>query len=137
MRIRSLRKKRAFTAAAVLTLAIGHRRDDRDLQRGRHRAAAAPAVRRQRSAGRAYRAERPRNLPGINYQEYVEWRSRTTTLESMAALTFNPLIMATREGTVRLTAAVMSPNYFEVLGVSAELGRVIGSVDEANSTSSS
>ena len=78
--------------------------------------------------------ERPRNLPGINYQEYVEWRSRTTTLESMAALTFNPqVIMATREGTVRLTAAVISPNYFEVLGVGAELGRVIGSVDEANS----
>ena len=57
-------------------------------------------------------------MPGINYQEYLEWRSRTTTLESMAPITFNPqVIMATREGTARLTAAVVSTNYFEVMGV--------------------
>jgi putative ABC transport system permease protein len=131
--IRSLRKNRAFTAAAVLTLALGigtttaiYSVVDTVLLRP------LPFDRDERLVA-ITEPERPRNLPGINYQEYLEWRSRTTTLDGLAALTFNPqVIMATREGTVRLTAAVISTNYFEVLGVRAELGRVIGSTDDAN-----
>ena len=131
--VRSLAKNRAFTAAAVLTLAIGigtttaiYSVVDTVLLRplpfeGSDRLVAITEP------------ERPRNLPGINYQEYGEWRSRTTTLESMAAMTFNPqVIMATREGTVRMTAHVSSMNYFEFLGVKAERGRVFGAADQAD-----
>ena len=32
----------------------------------------------------------PRTMRGINYNEYLEWRRRTTTLSGMSALTFNP-----------------------------------------------
>ena len=131
--IRSLRKNRAFTIAAVLTLSIGigattaiYSVVDTVLLRPLPFAGSDRIV-------AITEPERPRKMPGINYQEYLEWRSRTSTLESMAAITFNPqVIMATREGTVRLTAAVISTNYFEVLGVGAELGRVIGSADDAN-----
>jgi putative ABC transport system permease protein len=130
---RSLRKSAAFTATAVLTLSIGigtttaiYSVVDTVLLRplpfdGSDRLVAITEP------------ERPRNLPGINYQEYGEWRSRATTLESMAAMTFNPqVIMATREGTVRMTAHLSSMNYFEVLGVTAERGRVFSAADEAN-----
>jgi predicted permease len=131
--LRSLRKNRAFTIAAVLTLAIGIGATtaifsvvDTVLLRPLPFAGSDRIV-------AITEPERPRNLPGLNYQEYLDWRSRTSTLDGMSAMTFNPqVIMETREGTVRMTAAVVSTNYFEVLGVSAELGRVIGSTDDAN-----
>ena len=75
----------------------------------------------------------PRTMRGINYNEYLEWRRRTTTLSGMSALTFNPqAMMPTREGTARLTAALISANYFDVFGMKAMLGRVITQSDEAN-----
>jgi putative ABC transport system permease protein len=131
--LRSLRKNRAFTAAAVLTLAIGigattaiYSVVDTVLLRPLPFAGSDRLV-------AITEPDRPRNLPGINYQEYLDWRSRATMLESMAAMTFNPqIIMQTREGTVRMTAAVISMNYFEVLGVSAGRGRLIGGADTAN-----
>ena len=131
--LRSLRKNRAFTAAALLTLSIGIGATtaifsvvDTVLLRPLPFASSDRIV-------SITEPERPRTLPGINYQEFLEWRSRATTLEAMAAHTFNPqVIMATREGTARLTGGVISTNYFEVLGVGAALGRVIGPADEAN-----
>jgi predicted permease len=131
--VRSLQKNRAFTIAAVLTLSIG--------------IGAATAIFSVvntvllqplpfASSDRLVaitEPERPRTLPGINYQEYLDWRARATTLEGMAAHTFNPqVIMATREGTARLAAGVISTNYFEVLGVDAALGRVISTADDTN-----
>ena len=131
--LRSLTKNRAFTIAAVLTLSIGigattaiYSVVDTVLLRP------LPFTNSDRIVAIS-EPERPRNLPGINYQEFIEWRSRATTLEAMAAHTFNPqVIMATREGTARLTAATISTNYFEVMGVDAAIGRVITTSDETN-----
>ena len=131
--LRSLRKNRAFTVAAVLTLSIGIGATtaifsvvDTVLLRPLPFAGSDRIV-------AVTEPERPRALPGINYQEYLEWRSRTTAFASMSANTLNPqVIMATREGTARLTACVISTSYFEVLGVGAAIGRVIGATDDAN-----
>jgi predicted permease len=131
--LRSLRKNRAFTAAAVLTLSIGigattaiYSVVDTVLLRPLPFAGSDRLV-------AITEPERPRTMPGINYQEYLDWRARATTLDSMAAYTFNPqIIMATREGSSRLTAALISTNYFDVKGVSAALGRVIGATDDHN-----
>ena len=131
--LRSLRRSSSFTIAAVSTLAIGigattaiYSIVNTVLLRP------LPFADSDRIVS-ITEPERPRNLPGINYQEYLEWRSRTTTLESVAVHTFNPqVIMATREGTARLTASEVSTNYFDVLGVDAAIGRVIGAADEAN-----
>jgi putative ABC transport system permease protein len=69
----------------------------------------------------------------VNYAEYLEWCSRTTTMSGLASVGMNPqVIMPTREGTARLTAGIISTNYFEVLGVGAALGRTIVSADDAN-----
>lgn len=131
--MRSLRKNPSFTIAAVLTLAIGigattaiYSVVDTVLLRP------LPFADSDRIVA-ITEPERPRNLPGVNLQEFFEWKSRTTTLEAMAAHTFNPqVIMATREGTVRLTAATVTTNYFEVMGATAAIGRVITPADEAN-----
>jgi predicted permease len=131
--LRSLRKNRAFTVAAVLTLSIGISATtaifsvvDTVLLRP------LPFAGSDRVVALA-EPDRPRGFPGINYQEFLEWRSRTTAFASMAAYTLNPqVIMATREGSARLTACVISTNYFEVLGVGAAIGRVIGATDDGN-----
>ncbi len=77
--------------------------------------------------------ERPSNIPPISYGEYLDWQSRTTTLEGLAAVTFNPnVVMQTPAGLVRVTAGYVSANYFEVLGARAQLGRTLVSADAAN-----
>ena len=131
---RSLRRSPAFTTAAVLTLAIGI---------GATTAiysvvntvliSALPFERGDRLVRLVEPEINPRTMRGINYNEYLEWRRRTTTLSGMSALTFNPqVMMPTREGTARLTAAMISANYFDVFGMNAMLGRVITQSDEAN-----
>ena len=131
--MRSLRRSPSFTIASVLTLAVGigattaiYSVVDTVLLRP------LPFDRGDRIVA-ITEPENPRGTPGINYQEYLEWRSRTSTLETMAAFTLNPqVIMPTREGTARLTAAVVSANYFDALGVRASVGRVLQSHDEGN-----
>jgi predicted permease len=131
--LRSLRKNPAFTAAAVLTLAIGigattaiYSVVDMVLLRPLPFAGSDRIV-------AITEPENPRGMPGINYQEALDWRSRSTTLEDLATHTFNPqVIMRTRDGTVRLTAGIISTNYFDVLGVRPALGRLLDRQDDAN-----
>ena len=97
---RSLRRSPAFTTAAVLTLAIGI---------GATTAiysvvntvllSALPFERGDRLVRISEPELNPRTMRGINYNEYLEWRRRTTTLSAMSALSFNPQVMLpTREG---------------------------------------
>jgi putative ABC transport system permease protein len=131
--IRSLAKSRAFTAAAVLTLAVG-------IGAATTICTVVDAVLLQplpvRDGDRLVRIvehERPRNMAGVDYQEYLEWRSRATTLSGLAAVTFNPrFLMRTPAGLVRLTGASVSANYFEVLGATALFGRTLMSGDADN-----
>ncbi len=132
--MRSLRRSPAFTIAAVLTLAIGI---------GATTAiysvvntvliSALPFERGDRLVRLTEPEINPRTMRGINYNEYLEWRRRTTTLSGMSALNFNiQAMMPTREGTARLTAAVVSANYFDVFGIKTMLGRGITEDDEVN-----
>ena len=132
--VRSLRRSPAFSTAAVLTLAIGIGTTtaissivDTVLIRP------LPYPESDRLVRLTEPELNPRTMRGLNYNEYLEWRARTSTLAGMAAQSFNPQVMLpTREGTARLTAAMVSPNYFEVFGIRPALGRVIRSTDEAN-----
>jgi putative ABC transport system permease protein len=77
--------------------------------------------------------DRPSTLPRLTFQEYVDWRSRARTLSGLAASSMDPqLNVRTPAGTVRLTAAFVSGNYFEVLGVGAAIGRALTLADEAS-----
>lgn len=131
--VRSLSRSPGFTAAAVLTLAVGigattaiYSVVDTVLLQPLPFPDADRLV-------RVVENERPRDMPVVSYQEYLEWRSRTTTLSGLAAVTFNPqVMMPTRAGTIRVSGGLVSSNYFEVLGAEAMLGRTLVSGDDAN-----
>jgi putative ABC transport system permease protein len=131
--VRSFGRSRGFTAAAVLTVSLG--------------IGAATAIfsvvhtvlLRPLPLADADRLvqivenDRPRTMAGVNYGEYLEWQSRTTTLSGLAAASFNPqVVMSTPGGLVRMTGGFVTPNYFEVLGARAMLGRTLLSSDSAN-----
>jgi putative ABC transport system permease protein len=130
--VRSLRRSRAFTIAAMLTLSIGIGAtttifsivDTVLLQPLPLPDSDRLVIIREPEITRA--------IQGANYLEFLEWRSRAKLID-VAAESFNPqVIMPTREGTARLTAAMISWNYFEVMGITAAMGRVIGSADDGN-----
>lgn len=128
---RSLRRSPGFTFAAVLTLSIGigtttaiYSVVDRVLLQPLPFPDAHRLV-------RITEPERPRQMPGVTHAEYVDWRSRMTTVSGLAGVTLNPqALIRTREGTVRLAAGLVSTNYFEVLGSKALLGRTLLSSDD-------
>src|SRR5262245_6565956 len=74
-----------------------------------------------------------RGVPRMNHQEYLAWRARTGTLSGLAAFSGHPQIAVTTPGgTARMSAGMVSGNFFEVFGTPALLGRTIVSSDEAN-----
>jgi predicted permease len=131
--VRSLRRSPAFTIAAVLTLAIGigattaiYSVIDRILLEP------LPFPDGDRLV-LIREPERTPRTPGLTFAEYLEWRSRTTTLSGVTAIGLNPqVIMPTREGTARLAGGLVATNYFEVMGIHAAIGRTIVSADEAD-----
>jgi predicted permease len=131
--IRSLGRSRAFTIAAMLTLAVG-------IGATTTIVSVVDTVLLQPlplpDSGRLVAIQEPeltRNTPGVNYAEFVEWRSRSKLID-LAAQGFNPfVVMPTRDGTARLTAATISHNFFEVMEINAALGRVVVSADQGNS----
>jgi putative ABC transport system permease protein len=131
--VRSLARSPGFTTAAVSTLAVGI---------GATTAICSvvntillrplPLLEADRLV-RIVERDRPRDLPGVNYREYFDWQSRTTTLTGLAAATSNlQVVMPTPAGLVKVTAGYVSSNYFEVLGAKPLLGRTLVSADAAN-----
>jgi putative ABC transport system permease protein len=128
--VRSLSRTPAFTTAAVLTLAVG-------IGASTAICSVVNAILLRplplRDADRLVRIverERPRNMPGVNYREYLDWQSRTRTLAGLASAAFNPnVVMSAPTGLVRVTAGQVSSNYFEILGAPALLGRALVSAD--------
>jgi predicted permease len=137
--LRGLRRTPAFTAAAVLTIALGigattaifsvvnsillrplpYANSDRLVQLAENMATpTADGVRRSRRFG-------------LTQQEFFEWRRRTTTLSHLAGVAnlMNNAIM-TAEGRIAAPRAIVSPALFEMLGVQAQLGRTLTADDE-------
>jgi putative ABC transport system permease protein len=135
--IRGLRRTPGFTAAAILTLGLGigatvaivsvaHAVILRPLpfpesDRLVHLTESAPPpVPGQPSP--------PRN---ITYAQFEEWRARTT-MGPVAALRWDPQVMApTPRGTARLSGGLVTPDWFDLLGTPAMLGRTLRPSDAA------
>jgi putative ABC transport system permease protein len=130
---RSLRRSAGFSAAAILTLAVGIGATTA-ICSVVHTVLFRPLP--FPDAGRLVRIvenARPRNLPVISYREFLEWRPRATTLSGLAASAFNPQgVMAAPLGLVRVTGAFVSANYFEVLRASPLIGRTLVSSDASS-----
>ena len=75
---------------------------------------------------------RPPFQRAVTYQEFLEWRNRSTTLADAFAVSMGENVVRTREGMARLWGATLSANTFTVLGARAELGRPLVAGDATN-----
>jgi putative ABC transport system permease protein len=75
---------------------------------------------------------RPPFQRGVTYQEFLEWRARSTTLSDAFAVSAGENVVRTSQGTARLWGATVSANAFTVLGAGAMLGRTLVAADDAN-----
>jgi putative ABC transport system permease protein len=127
---RALARHRGFTAVAVFTLSIGIGATTAICTLANAiLLAPLPLVDGDRLV-RIVENDRPRGVPGLTYREYDEWQARTTTLTGVATSTSHPqVVVRTPTGVVRMTGGMVSPNYFEVLGTRAMLGRTLASGD--------
>jgi predicted permease len=137
--LRGLRRAPGFTAAAVVTLALGigattavvsvvntillaplpYADADRLVQLIEQIPARQPG--------------RPASRRGLGRNELLEWQARTETLVGMAMAYGTPqAIMPTPQGTARLSGAMVSRHYFSLLGTSSYLGRTLQPEDETD-----
>jgi putative ABC transport system permease protein len=131
--VRSLARSPGFTAAAVLTLAVGIGATTAICSVVNAILLRPLPLRDADRLVRILERDRPREVPAVNYREYLEWQARTTTLTGLAAATSNlQVVMPTPAGLVKVTAGFVSSNYFEVLGARAMLGRALVSGDTAS-----
>jgi putative ABC transport system permease protein len=137
--IRGLARNRSFTAAAVMSLALGigaatavfsvintvlleplpYQGSDRlvrIVQRAAPANPSAPLLRRT----------------DMSRAELNEWRTSTRTLSAMGITITPPItLMPTASGSARLTGSLMSPNIFAMLGARAQRGRTLEPADAA------
>jgi putative ABC transport system permease protein len=134
--VRSLARSRGFTVAAILTLSVGigattaiysvvdtillqplpYPDSDRLVR----------IVENWTAGGRMFQR-------GVTHQEFLDWRTRATTLsETTAIVPMGQRMVRIPQGAVGLWGAMVSPNTFSVFQVRAMLGRTIGPDDSAN-----
>ncbi|MFP3940361.1 MAG: ABC transporter permease [Thermoanaerobaculia bacterium] len=69
-------------------------------------------------------------LRSASYPDYLDWRE-ARSLEGAAALGLEPLTWTGEAGAERLQGALVTPEYFPVLGVDAAAGRLLRPEDDA------
>ncbi len=124
--IRSLRKRPSFTLVAVLTLALGIGINTTVFS-------LANSV-----FLRQLPVRDPHNLVWVfsnneapnSYPDYVEYRNETEIFDGLLAYDWVPLNLGANGQAERVQGALVSGNYFDVLGIQAQLGRTISSGDD-------
>ena len=136
--VRTLRRSPGFAVAAVLTLALGigattaiYSVVDTILLQPLPFADADGLVQIAENVPSSVPG-RPPFQRGVTYQEFLEWRARSTTLADAFAVSMGENVVRTSEGTARLWGATVSANTFTVLGAGAMLGRTLVAGDDAN-----
>jgi len=136
--VRTLRRSPGFAIVAVLTLALGI-----GATTAIYSVVDTILLRPLPFAGADQLVEIAENVPsrvpgdppfqrGVTYQEFLEWRSRSTTLSDACAISMGENVVRTSEGTARLWGATVSANTFTVLGADAMLGRTLVAGDDVN-----
>ncbi|MFW6206499.1 MAG: ABC transporter permease, partial [Gemmatimonadota bacterium] len=83
-----------------------------------------------------YRSNEQREGHGpLSYPDYLDYRRRAQSLEDLAAYTQRPFVFAYEDQATRTWGGVVSQNYFDVLGLQAERGRLfLGDDKDAGSS---
>ena len=131
--VRMLRKQPAFTALALLTLALGIGAATTifsviqnvlfDPFPG-HTVERVVAVHIQDAAVAADRGRSYFQVP-----EFLEYRAQIQSFEEVIAGATEGVLFTTREGTEQFSGGLVSPNNFSFLGMPAELGRTLRAED--------
>ena len=122
--VRSLRRQPTFTAAVVLTLALGI-----GATIAVYTLVDAALLRRLpfRDPGRVVFlwgvAGPDRNIRGASIPETQDWRDRNRTLTDVSVYDVTSLNLRTEDGAERISAEMVSPSFFKTLGVTAQRGR--------------
>jgi len=139
--IRSLLRTPAFTAATVLTLAIGigaataiYSVVDTILFRPLPFPGGDRLVRLV-EYGPHFREGQPPLQRGITYQEHQGWRDRAKTIDEAAAIIgMSQRMVKTTDGAAGLWGAMVSGNIFSLLQTRPHLGRTLQPGDDADPT---
>lgn len=127
---RSLVKNWVFTVPAVLSLALGLGATA-TIVTFIHAIFAHPLDVREPAelvAVASRSAEEPGRLP-VSYPNYVDYRENSGVFTDLAAGRWLSVDLDTREGPQRIFGELVTPNYFEVLGVGAAAGRTLVTSD--------
>ena len=79
-----------------------------------------------------FRAGDPAYTRGLRWQEFLEWRERTTALSEAVGVSPSLGLLKTSHGTARLWGAMTSGATFPMLGTQAMIGRTLVPADDAN-----
>jgi putative ABC transport system permease protein len=124
--LRTLSHAPAFTAAAVLTLAIGMGAATA-IATAAHRALLQglpyPHGDRLVVAGHPYDDDDPGAVGNVGYETYLDWRARMRSFDELAIIRgWQPTLTGT-DGAERLSGLKVTWNFFRMLGVQPALGR--------------
>jgi putative ABC transport system permease protein len=129
---RSLLKKPGFTLIAIFTLALGI-----GANAGIFSLINAALFRPLPYADegrlvvlREVRTDDPQSSKGVSYLNFVDWRAQSRSFESMAIATTDAVTFKAEGEPLRVTAAVVSADLFQTLGVRPLLGRAFDASDE-------
>jgi predicted permease len=128
---RRLRSSRGFTAAAILTLALGIGANVTIFSLVNTIVFRPFGVKNQDELVFLNYHTSKMELPGISYPDYKDYRDRNTVLSGLAAFGYEAINIS-HSGTQnrRLWGYSVSGNYFDMLGVQPARGRVLHPADD-------
>jgi len=128
---RRLRSSPGFTAAAILTLALGIGANTIIFSLVNAVVFRPFGVQNQNELVFFNRHTSNGNVPANSYPDYKDYRDRNTVLSGLAAFNFTPMNIS-RSGAqnTRTWGFEVSGNYFDMLGVQPVLGRLLHPADD-------
>jgi predicted permease len=128
---RRLRSSPGFTAAAIVTLALGIGANTTIFSLVNAVAFRPFGVQRQNELVSINMRTAKAQFPTLSYPDYKDYRDRNTVLSGLAMYRFAAMNMSRGEGkNVRLWGYEVSGNYFDMLGVQPIRGRVLHPEDD-------